>query len=172
MASASAIQPQRRRYRYLIVTFGSVAFLVASQFKTLFSLTGIHHKDLENELRTTVPIDSKIQGHQQDIAKNESGDSIGPRVSCDSSPCNGFFAYDGKAVKDILQKAAVAEYNYGRQRNNETHNTMIFMPNTTNHSSCVTEWKESRSKWVDRYEFVSASVYRQEALSRVVYSFV
>mmetsp|Transcript_24342 Transcript_24342/g.36211 ORF Transcript_24342/g.36211 Transcript_24342/m.36211 type:complete len:682 (+) Transcript_24342:77-2122(+) len=135
MASARAIQqPQCRRYRYLIVTFGSVAFLVASQF--ILSLSGIHLKDLENELGTIV---QKIQGNQQDIAKNESGDSIGPRVSCDSSPCKGFFAYDGpnkdkKAVKDILQKAAVAEYNNGRQRNNETHNTTIFMPNTTNHS--------------------------------------
>jgi hypothetical protein len=90
-----------------------------------------------------------------DIVNKESGDSNSSRVSCDSSPCNGFFAYDGpnydkKAASDIFQKA-VAEYNYGPERNNATHNKMIFMPNTTNHPSCVLEWKESRPKWVNRY---------------------
>ncbi|KAL7436546.1 hypothetical protein ACHAXM_005256 [Skeletonema potamos] len=89
-------------------------------------------------------------------------ESIGPittinsnsSVSCDSSPCNGFFAYNGpnkdkKAALDVLQKA-VAVYHYGNERNSETENIMIFMPKITNHPSCVLEWKESRSKWVDR----------------------
>jgi len=149
------IQPQRRRYITVVATFVPVAFLLASQFKSLISFTaGIHIKDVENDLGTTVPVDQKIQVNQQDVAKKQSGDSIGPRISCDSNPCNGFFAYDGpnmdsKAAMDVLQKA-VAEYNYGPERNNETHNTMIFMPTETNHPSCVVEWKESRTKWVDR----------------------
>jgi hypothetical protein len=75
-------------------------------------------------------------------------------VSCDSSPCNGFFAYDApskdkNASFHIFQKA-VAAYNYGPERNSDAKNQLIFMPNITNHPSCVQEWKESRPKWVDR----------------------
>ena len=114
-------------------------------------------KDVKDDLGTNppVPVDKKIQVNQQDIiVKIESSDSSGVRISCDSSPCNGFFAYDGpnydkKSASDILQKA-VAEYYYGNERNNATHNKMIFMPTATNHPSCVSEWKESRPKWVER----------------------
>ena len=152
------IQPQRRRL-IKVVAFISVAFLLASQIKSNISLTGKLVKDFENEGL----VDSNRQGNQLlDIVNEESGDSNSSRVSCDSSPCNGFFAYDGpnydkKAASDILRKA-VAQYNYGPERNNATHNKMIFMPNTTNHPSCVLEWKESRLKWVNRYVFSLCSL--------------
>jgi len=89
--------------------------------------------------------------------KASSDNSIGhsqKSITCDASPCNGFFVYDGpnkdkKSALDIFEKA-VEEYNYGGERNNKTHNTMIFMPTATNHPSCVIEWKESRPKWVER----------------------
>jgi hypothetical protein len=76
-------------------------------------------------------------------------------VSCDSSPCNGFFAYDApskdkNASLHILQ-TAVAAYHYFPERNSDAKNKLIFMPNITNHPSCVQEWKESRPKWHSRY---------------------
>ncbi|KAL3790419.1 hypothetical protein HJC23_013591 [Cyclotella cryptica] len=75
-------------------------------------------------------------------------------VTCDSTPCNGFFAYsppnrDERNATETLKKAS-ASYNYGNERNTETLNQMIFMPSKTNAEECVHEWKESRPKWVDR----------------------
>lgn len=75
-------------------------------------------------------------------------------VTCESTPCNGFFAYSGPnrnttAALEVMRKA-VATYNYGGDRNNETLNKMIFMPSETDPQSCVNEWKESRHTWVDR----------------------
>jgi len=146
-------RPQSRHYQK-IVTIIAIAFLLASQFKLLISFTGHRLKDLENDLGTTVPVDAKTPANQYEQKESEldGPNNAHPTISCDSSPCNGFFAYDGpnkdkKAAVDALKKA-VAVYNYGGERNNETHNEMIFMPNATNHPSCVAEWKESRPKWV------------------------
>lgn len=137
-----------------IATFAAAALLLSSQFKLLLSLTGLRPKVLEDDLGTTVPVESKAPVNQHGLVKKASSNSTSKRITCDASPCNGFFAYDGpnkdkEAALDVLEKA-VAKYNYAGERNNETHNRMIFMPNTTNDPSCVIEWKESRPKWVDR----------------------
>jgi hypothetical protein len=160
---AVSLGPRReiQTSHYLIVTAFAIAILLVTQFKALVTIThnGRHIEDGEkNFLGTSIPRDVKMPYNQSDQKVSE---SIGPitinsnsSVSCDSSPCNGFFAYNGpnrdkKAALDVLQKA-VAVYHYGNERNSETENIMIFMPNITNNPSCVLEWKESRSKWVDR----------------------
>jgi FkbM family methyltransferase len=74
-------------------------------------------------------------------------------VVCDSTPCQGIFAYSGPnkdtSSVDTMTKA-IASYNYGPEANSETENKMIFMPTKTDPLSCVEEWKSSRSSWVDR----------------------
>lgn len=155
----------RRLASPLMVTLVAAAFVLASQFKFLISLTWLRPNVLDDELDTTVPVESKKPVDQHGQIKKASGNFFGhsQNISCDTSPCNGFFAYDGpnkdkKAALEVFEKA-VAEYRYGGERNNETHNQMIFMPNATNHPSCVMEWKEKRPKWVNRYVLTSAPVY-------------
>ncbi|KAL7474047.1 hypothetical protein ACHAW6_000045, partial [Cyclotella cf. meneghiniana] len=75
-------------------------------------------------------------------------------VTCDSTPCDGFFAYsppnyDKHNATETFKKAS-ATYNYGGAKNTETLNNMIFMPSETHAEECVKEWKENRNKWVDR----------------------
>ena len=75
-------------------------------------------------------------------------------VTCDSSPCDGVFAYSGpnhnpiNALKVLTD--AVATYSYGNEMNTATDNTMIFMPTNTDPQSCVSEWKQSRFVWIRR----------------------
>lgn len=79
-------------------------------------------------------------------------------VTCDSDPCDGFFAYappnKNKTSAAEIFKKEVAVYGYGGDGvNNETSNIMIFIPNETSATSvegCVEEWKEGREKWTDR----------------------
>lgn len=75
-------------------------------------------------------------------------------VSCDSTPCNGIFAYSGpnKDASNALEvmTKAIASYHYGNEINTETDNKMIFMPTKTDPQSCVEEWKSSGAAWVDR----------------------
>ena len=84
----------------------------------------------DNIAKTHLPPSENGQSEHEKQIFDGTNDEQVVRVSCDSSPCNGFFAYDGpnmdsKAAMDVLQKA-VAEYNYGTERNNETHNTIGY----------------------------------------------
>mmetsp|Transcript_22370 Transcript_22370/g.34374 ORF Transcript_22370/g.34374 Transcript_22370/m.34374 type:complete len:375 (-) Transcript_22370:15-1139(-) len=152
----AALGRPQSRHCQKIVTITAISFLLASQFKLLISFTGHRLKDLGNDQGTIVPVEDEKQqltGMMREN-QNQTAPIMHTQPSCESSPCNGFFAYDGpnkdkKAALDALKKA-VAVYNYGGERNNETHNKMILMPNATNHPSCVAEWKESRPKWVNR----------------------
>jgi hypothetical protein len=86
---------------------------------------------------------------------NNKNSSTQAAVTCDSFPCNGFFAYDGpnrdtKSAMTVMKKT-IETYSYGNERNNETVNKMIFMPkNTEDGISCVKEWRESGQSWRDR----------------------
>jgi hypothetical protein len=141
------------RLLQLLVTIFAIVFLLASQFKLLASLTtGLWHINIEQ---------AQVNQHENENEQKRLGNNKNyftnttpANVSCDSSPCNGFFAYDGPnmdkiAALDVFEKA-VSVYNYGPEKNSETKNKMIFMPNMTNHQSCVREWKESIPKWRDR----------------------
>jgi hypothetical protein len=128
------------RNPYIIGVAVIIAALVASQFKTLVYLTQeyslIHEYEVAHSDQSQVKTQTK------------------PSVTCDSTPCNGFFAYDGpnknKTSAASNMQNAVAAYHYGGEKNSETENTMIFMPDKTDPRECIQEWKESRAKWVDR----------------------
>ena len=125
-----------------IVSITAIVILLASQIKQLNTAENLVADEVEKEEDFINKISQVLSGMKE------------RHVSCDSSPCNGFFAYDAPS-KDkntsfhIFQKA-VATYNYGPERNSDAKNELIFMPNITNHPSCVQEWKESRPKWVNR----------------------
>ena len=113
-----------------------------------------HHSNIAEcnaeETHSQHSIEPAVVDAKQVVGSNELA------VTCESTPCNGFFAYSGPnrnttAAFEVLRKA-VATYNYGNDRNNETLNQMIYMPSETDPQNCVNEWKESRQKWVDRYE--------------------
>ena len=138
---------QRRKpsvQQKIIVATTAIVILFASQIKLLNTAENLVADEVEKEKEF---IDNNILSTRwyEEDERN---------VSCDSSPCNGFFAYDApskdkNASFHVLQ-TAVAAYSYGPETNSDTNNTLIFMPNITNHPSCVQEWKESRPKWVDR----------------------
>ena len=143
MAPHLGNQQRQRSVQQKIVATTAIVILVASQIKLLNTAENLLADEVEKEKEF---IDNNI------LSTPWYGEER--NISCDSSPCNGFFAYEGpnkdkKAALEVFQKA-VAEYGYPPERNNETHNKLIFMPNITNHLSCVQEWKESRPKWVNR----------------------
>ena len=144
-AGAMALRRRRLAQPLLgpVVTLVAAALLLAYQFKILILLTGIRPNVLKDDLGTTVPVESNTSVDRHEQIKKVEDNSIGQsqNITCDSSPCNGFFAYEGpnkdkKAALEVFQKA-VAEYGYPPERNNETHNKLIFMPNSSNHPSCV-----------------------------------
>ena len=65
-------------------------------------------------------------------------------VSCDSSPCQGSFAYfpPNNDVINALEvmSNAIQSYSYGNILNGNG-NKLIFMPTKTDPISCVEEWK-------------------------------
>ena len=147
MKMAPQLGNKRRRQlsvqQKIVATTAIVLILFASQIKLLNTAENLVADEVEKEKEF---IDNDISSTRWNEVERH--------VSCDSSPCNGFFAYDApskdkNASFHVLQ-TAVAAYNYGPESNSDTNNTLIFMPNITNHPSCVQEWKESRPKWVDR----------------------
>lgn len=126
-----------------IVAITAIVILLASQIKLLNTAENLVADEAEKE-----------EGFIDNNILSTRWYEKGKNVSCDSSPCNGFFAYDAPGTEKnasfhVFQKA-VAAYNYGPERNSNAKNELIFMPNITNHPSCVQEWKESRPKWVNR----------------------
>ena len=87
----------------------------------------------------------------------------GSEISCDSSPCQGTFAYsppnkDASNAVEVMTEA-IKTYKYGNVPNSPDNN-LIFMPTKTDPKSCVEEWKNSRSSWVDRWvKYSSSSIF-------------
>ncbi|KAL7454078.1 hypothetical protein ACHAWC_005706 [Mediolabrus comicus] len=143
MAPHLGNQQRQRSVQQKIVATTAIVILVASQIKLLNTAENLLADEVEKEKEF---IDNNI------LSTPWYGEER--NISCDSSQCNGFFAYDApskdKNASFHVLLLAVAAYNYGPERNSGAKNELIFMPNITNHPSCVQEWKESRPKWVNR----------------------
>jgi hypothetical protein len=175
--------PRRSNIIYKIA-FLTIFFIVAHQFYILFSLTeeditkikGIDEPQLRGasinagepdkqggtteEDRSAIKEPTVAEQPQVQLQPANEVVTAAGRISsegavvCDSTPCQGIFAYSGpnkdtSSAVDTMTKA-IASYNYGPEANSETENKMIFMPTKTDPLSCVEEWKSSRSSWVDR----------------------
>ena len=76
-------------------------------------------------------------------------------ITCDSTPCNGFFSYSppntDKENASATFQYAFERYKYGHGGEKQPDGTQkeIFMPKNVG-MACTNEWKEARGNWTNR----------------------
>ena len=146
----------------------TISSLALFQFHILFFVTKEYGETTIDEIDANQP-QTKLRGNQQmpadvveDLRDPINTQMLKPKkaelspVECDSTPCNGFFAYSPPNTDTANASATFKhafdryKYGYGGEKTPDREQKEIFMPTKTDPRGCVDEWKSSRASWVER----------------------
>lgn len=141
------------------VSIGILIVIVCHQFYQYVSLTHEYGERLVLDFVTKVD-HPHLKGSS--LNDGEQDESLSEIISCDSTPCQGFFAYSNpntdvqNASKEFHHAYETYKYGFMGDKVADGKQEEIFIPTTAtkdinNVEECVREWREaSKNMWTNR----------------------